>query len=82
MTTAILYTTPTCVYCGLVKEFFKEHKIKFKEIDVTKDSEAADDMVKKSGGFSVPVIDIGGQIVVGFDKTKLKKLLKINSSVA
>jgi glutaredoxin 3 len=78
MTTAILYTTPTCVYCGLVKEFFKEHKIKFKEIDVTKDSEAADDMVKKSGGFAVPVVDIDGQIVVGFDKTKLKKLLKVN----
>ena len=78
MSTIILYTTPTCVYCGMVKEFFKDNKIKFKEIDVTKDDKAAQDMVKKSGGFSDPVIDVDGQIVVGFDKQKLKKLLKVN----
>ena len=78
MSTIILYTTPTCVYCGMVKEFFKDNKIKFKEIDVTKYDKAAQDMVKKSGGFSVPVIDVDGQIVVGFDKQKLKKLLKVN----
>ncbi|MBS3063975.1 MAG: glutaredoxin family protein [DPANN group archaeon] len=47
MSTIILYTTPTCVYCGMVKEFFKDNKIKFKEIDVTKDDKAAQDMVKK-----------------------------------
>lgn len=72
-----IYTTPTCPWCKKTKEFLRVHKIKFKEIDVAKDQKAAQEMIKKSGQQGVPVVDIDGKIVVGFDEEKLKKLLKI-----
>ncbi len=59
------------------KEFLKEHKIKFESIDVSKDANAAHEMVKKSGQTGVPVIEAGGKIIVGFDEEKLRKILKI-----
>ncbi len=58
-------------------EFLKEHNIKFEEIDVSKDKKAREEIIKKSGQMGVPVIEIDGQIVVGFDKEKIVKLLKI-----
>jgi glutaredoxin-like YruB-family protein len=72
-----LYTTPTCVYCFSLKQFLKEHKVAFEEIDVSKDEKAAKDMIEKSGQMGVPVIEIDGEIVVGFDKEKISELLKI-----
>lgn len=71
----IVYSTPACAYCKLAKEFFRENSIEYQEIDVSADQKAADDMVQKSGQMGVPVIDIDGEIVVGFDKTKLSGLL-------
>ena len=70
-----IYTTPTCHFCKAAKEFFKEKGIKFEEIDVSKNEEAAEEAVKKSGQMSVPIIDINGKIIVGFDKEKLEKMI-------
>lgn len=72
-----IYTTPTCVYCKMTKAFFKEHNVTYEEKDVARDPILAEEMVKKSGQMAVPVIDIDGQIVVGFDKAKLSELLNI-----
>ncbi|MBI2499769.1 glutathione S-transferase N-terminal domain-containing protein [Candidatus Woesearchaeota archaeon] len=75
----VLYTTPTCSWCHKTREFLKQHKIKFEDIDVSKDYSAAMKMIKKSGQQGVPVIDIDGNIVVGFDEPKLRRILKIAS---
>lgn len=73
----IVYSTQGCPWCVKVKEWLKENKIEFEEIDVGANMNAAREMVEKSGQMGVPVIDINGQIVVGFDINKLKELLKI-----
>jgi glutaredoxin-like YruB-family protein len=70
-----VYSTPTCPYCHMVKEFLTESGIQFEDIDVSVNQAAAQQMIKKSGQMGVPVLDIDGQIVVGFDKGKIKKLL-------
>lgn len=72
-----VYSTPSCPYCVTLKEFLKEHNIEFEDIDVSQDEKARDEMVKKSGQMGVPVVDIDGQIVVGFDKEKISKLLNL-----
>ncbi len=74
-----IYTTPTCVYCKLAKQFFKENEVDYSETDVTKDRAAAQEMIEKSGQMGVPVIDVDGKIIVGFDKPALKKALSITS---
>jgi glutaredoxin-like YruB-family protein len=74
--TIIVYSTPTCPYCMMVKKFLKEKNIKFQEIDVSKDPKKAHEMVKKSGQMGVPVIDIDNNIVIGFNKNKIEELLK------
>jgi len=77
MNKVLIYSTNTCVFCKKAKEFFKEHKVEFTEIDVGKDIKAAKEMVAKSGQMGVPVIDVNGKIIVGFDKPALMKELKI-----
>ncbi len=71
----IVYSTPNCPWCVRVKQFLKENNILFLDWDVSVDQLAADEMIKKSGQMGVPVLDIDGQIVVGFDKEKIKQLL-------
>ena len=73
----VIFSTEFCSWCRKTKEFFKEHKIKYKEYDVGKDAKKAEEMIKKSGQQGVPVIDIDGKIVVGFDESRLRELLKI-----
>jgi glutaredoxin 3 len=73
----IIYSTPFCGYCKKEKEFLKEQNIKFEEIDVSKDKEKAKYMVDKSGQMGVPVTEIDGKMIVGFDKEKLKEALGI-----
>ena len=73
----ILFRTISCPWCHKVEEFFKGHKIKFKNIFVDKDQKAAQEMIKKSGQMGVPVIDIDGQIIVGYDQDSIKKALGI-----
>lgn len=73
----IVFSTPTCSFCTMAKKYFHEKGIKFKDVDVSKDPAAARDMVRRSGQQGVPVIDIGGKIVVGFDRVKINKHLGI-----
>ncbi len=77
MNKVLIYSTSTCVYCKKAKDFFKEKSIDYKEIDVGKDINAAKEMVEKSGQMGVPVIEINGKIIIGFDKPALMKELHI-----
>lgn len=72
-----IYSTPTCVYCKLAKDFFKEHDIVYEEKDVSIDQEARQELIELSGQLGVPVITVDGEIIVGFNKEKLAKLLGI-----
>ena len=72
-----VYTTPACPYCFTLMEFLKEYNIKFEEIDVSQDEKARDEIIERSGQMGVPIVEINGEIVVGFDKEKITKLLKI-----
>lgn len=75
MTTIKVYSTPTCPYCKLVKEYLREQGATFEDIDVAADGEAAKEMVKISGQMGVPVIDIGGQVIVGWNRQALEEAL-------
>jgi len=70
-----IYTTPSCPYCWAAKEYLRERGFDFVEIDVSQDERAAMEMIEKSGQMGVPVIEIDGEIVIGFDKEKIDKLL-------
>jgi glutaredoxin-like YruB-family protein len=70
-----VYSTPTCPWCIRVKQFLKENNIVFEDYDVGTDSAKSEEMVAKSGQMGVPVIDIEGEIIVGFDKEKIKQSL-------
>jgi len=72
-----IYTTSICPYCKMAKDFLNENKIKFEEINVEKNHEAVHEMIEKSGQAGVPVLDIRGTIIVGFDVEKIKKTLKL-----
>jgi len=72
-----IYTTPYCVYCKAAKEFFQEHGVAYEEKDVAKDEEAREHMIHRSGQLGVPVIEVDGEVVVGFDKKKLATLLNV-----
>ena len=72
-----VYSTPTCPYCEMAKAFLKENSIKFEEINVAGNQKAAIEMIEKSGQSGVPVIDIDGRIIIGFNKPALKKALNI-----
>ena len=71
--TVKIYTTKTCLWCKKTKEFLKQNKIKYTEKDVSSDQKAAQEMFKKSKQMSVPVLDINGKIMVGFDAEAIKK---------
>ena len=73
----VLFTTPTCSYCRAAKRYFIEKKIRFKEVDVSKDQRAAKDMVRRTGQMGVPVILINNRPIVGFDKPKINRMLGI-----
>ena len=72
-----IYSTPTCTYCNQAKEFFKTNNIQYTEYNVGEDTEKRKEMIEKSGQMGVPVIDIDGEITVGFDKEKLSTTLGI-----
>ena len=73
----LVYSTPSCIWCAKVKKYLKEKNIKYTNVDVSKDKRKVDELVKKSGQMGVPQTDIGGTIVVGFDKAKINQLLNI-----
>jgi len=72
-----VYSTPTCPYCKMLKQFLQEKGVEFEDIDVSKDESSAKEMVSKSGQMGVPVVDIDGDIVVGFDRPKVSAKLGI-----
>ncbi|MDD3083452.1 MAG: glutaredoxin family protein [Candidatus ainarchaeum sp.] len=72
----IVYSTSTCPFCNLAEEWLKEKKIVFQKINVGIDQEKAKEMIEKSGQMGVPVIDVEGIIIIGFDKPKLEEALK------
>lgn len=71
----IVYTTPSCPWCNAVKRYLEERGIPYTEIDVSQDQAAAMEMIQKSGQMGVPVVEIDGEIVIGFDKERLDYLL-------
>ncbi len=73
-----IYTTETCPYCEMTKRLFKEHNIKYKEVRVDLDPKAAREMVEKSGQLGVPVIEVDGQIIIGFNRSALMRALHLS----
>lgn len=72
-----VYSTPSCPYCHTLKAFLDEKGFKYEDIDVATDEKAREEMIKESGQMGVPVTDIDGQIIVGFDRQKISQLLNI-----
>ena len=70
-----VYGTPTCPYCVRAKQYLKDNNVAFEDLDVSADRAKADEMIKKSGQMGVPVLDIEGQLIIGFDKDKIKNAL-------
>jgi glutaredoxin 3 len=75
-----VYSTPTCPWCHKLKGFLKEHKVEFKDFNVAEDDTARDKMVEGSGQMGVPVIEIDGEYLVGFDPIILKEKLKLGDA--
>ena len=73
----VMYSTPTCHYCNLAKEFFAENNIKYEVYDVSADLAKRKEMMEKSGQMGVPVIFVEDEMVMGFDEDKLRELLNI-----
>lgn len=71
----LVFTTPTCPWCQRAKAYLRSRGVAFREIDVTRDPRAADDLVRRTGRMGVPVIEIDGRPVVGFDQAQIDRLL-------
>ena len=72
-----IFSTPSCPYCVTLKEYLKEKEFEYEDINVAEDKEAAKEMIEKSGQMGVPVSEIKGEIIIGFDKVKINKVLGI-----
>ena len=72
-----IYTTTHCQYCHSAKEFFKRNNVKYTEVNVENDEKAAEEMIEKSGQMGVPVIDVDGKVIVGFNQSELEKALHL-----
>lgn len=77
MSTITIYSTPTCAYCKMAKEYLTSKQIPYTDINVATDHAKQEEMIKKSGQFGVPVIDVDGKIIIGFDKRKLDEYVGI-----
>ena len=77
MANVTIYSTPTCGWCQRTKEYFKENNVEYTEKDVSTDTAAREEMLHKSQQMGVPVIDINGEITVGFDQPRLAQLLEL-----
>jgi glutaredoxin 3 len=75
MPNVTIYSTPTCVYCKMAKEFFAKNNVAYTELDVASDMKAREDMMNKTHQLGVPVIDIDNSIVIGFDQKTIEQLL-------
>ena len=77
MDTVTIYSTPVCHFCQAAKEFFKENNVEYVEHDVASDADKRTEMIEMTGQMGVPVIQIGEDVVIGFDEEKVKELLKL-----
>jgi glutaredoxin-like YruB-family protein len=73
-----IYSTPTCVWCKATKEFLDEHKVKYEDINVASDAKAREYMLNRTGQMGVPVIEIGNDVIIGFDEERISELLGIS----
>ena len=71
-----VYSTPMCPYCTMAKDFLRQKGVEFEDIDVSKDHDAAHEMIEKSGQMGVPVLDINGRIIVGFNREAIEQALE------
>jgi glutaredoxin 3 len=72
-----VYTTPTCGFCRAVKRYLREKRVRFREVDVSRDAAAADELARRTGRRAVPVTDVNGRLIIGFDKRRLNAALGI-----
>ena len=77
MPNVTIYSTPTCVYCNAAKNYFKQHGVAYAEHNVATDLQKRQEMIEKSGQMGVPVISVGGELVIGLDEPQLAKLLGV-----
>ncbi|PIE34459.1 MAG: NrdH-redoxin [Ilumatobacter coccineus] len=75
----LVFTTPTCSWCTKVKAYLREQHVPFREVDISRDPRAAKDLVRRTGQMGVPVVEINGRPIVGFDKPKINALLGLKS---
>lgn len=73
----VVFTTPTCSWCARAKRYLRTQGVRYKEVDVSRDAQAARDLVRRTGQMGVPVIEIDGRPIVGFDQAKVDRLLGI-----
>ncbi|HNU96730.1 MAG TPA: glutaredoxin domain-containing protein [Candidatus Portnoybacteria bacterium] len=73
-----IFSTPACPYCVALKGYLKERNIEFEDIDVSRNLEAQKEMIERSGQYGVPVADINGEIIVGFNQERINQLLNLN----
>ncbi len=71
----LVFTTPTCPWCVRAKQYLRQRNVKFREVDVSRDAAAARDLVRRTGQMGVPVVEIDGRPIVGFDKQQIDRLL-------
>jgi glutaredoxin 3 len=76
----IIFTTPTCSWCRRAKTYLRDRDVRFKEVDVSRDARAASDLVRRTGQMGVPVIEIDGRPIVGFDQRQVDRLLGLAHS--
>jgi glutaredoxin 3 len=72
-----IYSTPTCTYCIILKKYLDEKNIEYENLDVSQDEEAQKEMIAKTNQMGVPVVDIDGEIIIGFDKEKIDNILNL-----
>ena len=76
MAAITIYTTPTCAFCHMAKEYFKAKQVEYEEKDVTTDQQAYNELIEKTNQLGVPVLDIDGTVVIGFDRPKIDATLQ------
>jgi glutaredoxin-like YruB-family protein len=72
----VVYSTPSCPYCTMAKDFLKKKQVPFEDYDVSRDERRAEEMIRKSGQMGVPVLDVNGRILVGFRPADIENALK------
>lgn len=77
MKQVIIYSTPTCIYCRMAKDWFRTNNIQYAEYDLSVDAVKRDEVIKKTGQMAVPVIEIEGEFIIGFDKKRISEILGI-----